>query len=613
MNDNTSAQSKTGGTTMSGSQDGAVNIEVSGDEMQAVAFIMPPVLTGKAVDVPDVKRALKQAGVVFGIVNNERIASFCEEGRLMPVDFLAAAGSQPGAGEDASITYTWMKDDAKAIDDVAKIDFRELNIVKSVKGGDVIAVRKPPTRGQEGVTVTGKKTPGEWGSDVSVKAGANVTSNPDNTQFIAALDGSPKLSDNTVSVDPVYRIAGDVDYSTGNINFAGALEIKGNVQDGFVVKAEGNISIGGNVQAAEVISGGDVAVAGGIITRHEGTVYAKGTISAKFIENSVVEADSDVIADRAIINSKVRSNNRIICTSREGKIMGGDIMAFHEIRAKHLGTEKETATVLRAGFKFDVFLKLAALEEKLAKILFESERIRKSLSSTKIAQGDAAMNMKKTLAQLDAQKVAIQQHLAAMRSKVQVNPFATVKGEEFIHPGAVIYIGGARERVAKALKFATLSADKEGGIALSAYDELSRSVKTTSVGSKEKQKTVLVVDDAKFMRNKLRNILENANFKVVAEAEDGRDAVALYNKHKPDVVTMDITMPNVDGITSLRAIKKLDPKARVVMISALGQKDKVRDSIIAGAMDFVIKPFIPEKVVEIIARIAGKDQGKDAN
>jgi len=531
----------------------------------------------------------------------------------MPVDFLAAAGSQPGAGEDASITYTWMKDDAKAIDDVAKIDFRELNIVKSVKGGDVIAVRKPPTRGQEGVTVTGKKTPGEWGSDVSVKAGANVTSNPDNTQFIAALDGSPKLSDNTVSVDPVYRIAGDVDYSTGNINFAGALEIKGNVQDGFVVKAEGNISIGGNVQAAEVISGGDVAVAGGIITRHEGTVYAKGTISAKFIENSVVEADSDVIADRAIINSKVRSNNRIICTSREGKIMGGDIMAFHEIRAKHLGTEKETATVLRAGFKFDVFLKLAALEEKLAKILFESERIRKSLSSTKIAQGDAAMNMKKTLAQLDAQKVAIQQHLAAMRSKVQVNPFATVKGEEFIHPGAVIYIGGARERVAKALKFATLSADKEGGIALSAYDELSRSVKTTSVGSKEKQKTVLVVDDAKFMRNKLRNILENANFKVVAEAEDGRDAVALYNKHKPDVVTMDITMPNVDGITSLRAIKKLDPKARVVMISALGQKDKVRDSIIAGAMDFVIKPFIPEKVVEIIARIAGKDQGKDAN
>jgi hypothetical protein len=598
---------------MSGSQDGAVNIEVSGDEMQAVAFIMPPVLTGKAVDVPDVKRALKQAGVVFGIVNNERIASFCEEGRLMPVDFLAAAGSQPGAGEDASITYTWMKDDAKAIDDVAKIDFRELNIVKSVKGGDVIAVRKPPTRGQEGVTVTGKKTPGEWGSDVSVKAGANVTSNPDNTQFIAALDGSPKLSDNTVSVDPVYRIAGDVDYSTGNINFAGALEIKGNVQDGFVVKAEGNISIGGNVQAAEVISGGDVAVAGGIITRHEGTVYAKGTISAKFIENSVVEADSDVIADRAIINSKVRSNNRIICTSREGKIMGGDIMAFHEIRAKHLGTEKETATVLRAGFKFDVFLKLAALEEKLAKILFESERIRKSLSSTKIAQGDAAMNMKKTLAQLDAQKVAIQQHLAAMRSKVQVNPFATVKGEEFIHPGAVIYIGGARERVAKALKFATLSADKEGGIALSAYDELSRSVKTTSVGSKEKQKTVLVVDDAKFMRNKLRNILENANFKVVAEAEDGRDAVALYNKHKPDVVTMDITMPNVDGITSLRAIKKLDPKARVVMISALGQKDKVRDSIIAGAMDFVIKPFIPEKVVEIIARIAGKDQGKDAN
>lgn len=612
MENSVTAQSKSGGSMMSGSNDGSVKIELSGDEMQAVAFIMPPGLDGRPMEVADVKRALKEAGVVSGVVNNERIAAFCEEGKLVPVDFLAAAGTQPGAGEDASITYTWLKEDAKAQDDVSKIDFRELNLVKSVRAGDVIAVRKPPTRGAEGETVTGKKTPGEWGSDISVKPGANVTCNPDNTQFVAAMDGSPKIANGVISVDPVYRIPGDVDYSTGNINFAGALEIKGNVQDGFVVKAEGNISIGGNVQAAEVIAGGDVAVAGGIITRHEGTVSARGSVSAKFIENSAVEADGDVIADRAIINSKVRSNNRVICTSREGKIMGGDIMAFHEIRAKHLGTDKETLTVLRAGFKFDVFLKLAALEEKLVKVLQESERIRKSLASAKTAQGDAVMNLKKNLAQLDSQKLAIQQHLAALRGKVQVNPFATVKGEEFIHPGTLIYIGGARERVAKALKFATLSADKEGGIALSAYDELSRSVKTTSVGTKEKQKTVLIVDDAKFMRNKLRNILENANFKVVAEAEDGRDAVGLYNKHKPDVVTMDITMPNVDGITSLRAIKKIDPKARVIMISALGQKDKVKDSIIAGAMDFVIKPFVPEKVVEIISRIASKEDGKEA-
>jgi two-component system, chemotaxis family, chemotaxis protein CheY len=120
------------------------------------------------------------------------------------------------------------------------------------------------------------------------------------------------------------------------------------------------------------------------------------------------------------------------------------------------------------------------------------------------------------------------------------------------------------------------------------------------------KKSILIVDDAKFMRNKLRSILEGAGFFIIGEAEDGRQAVQEYTKLKPDVTTMDITMPEVDGITSLKAIKKIDPKAKVVMISALGQKEKVRDSIFAGALDFIIKPFSPEKIVEIITRISEK-------
>lgn len=593
---------------MSGDINGKVKIDISGDQMSAEAYITPPEGAGKAVEVVDVKRALADAGVVFGIVNNERIASFVEEGRTLPVSFLAAAGKHPGNGNDASVKYPWMEEAGAALkDDMSKVDLRELNIVKSVKKGDVVALRTPPTRGEEGTAVNGNTTPGEWGSDVTLKAGANVSVSDDNCQYVAGVDGSPKVTSGTISVDPVYTINGDVDYSTGNVNFVGALDIRGSIQDGFVVKAEGNITIGGNVQAAEVISGGDIQVKGGIITRHEGSVSAKGNIYAKFIENSIVEADQDVIAERAIINSAVHSNRMVMCTSREGKIIGGDIMAFHEIRAKQLGTEKETLTVLRAGYKYDVFLKMSELEALLGKILEEIARGQKSQASAKTASAESLANLKKQMEQLEAQKMTLQRRVATLRTQVQVNPFATVKGEEFIHPACLIYIGSAREKISKALKFATLSADKEGGIALSSYDELSRSIKTTSVGSKEKQTSVLIVDDAKFMRTKLRNILENSNFKIAGEAEDGKQAVQLFSKLKPDVVTMDITMPNVDGITSLRAIKKIDPKARVVMISALGQKDKVKDSIVAGALDFIMKPFVPDKVVEIIHRIAGKE------
>ncbi len=594
---------------MSENRDGIVTVEISEDKMSAVAFIVPPDDFGKPVDVIDVKKALKAAGVVHGIVNNERIEAFVEEGKLIHVDFMAAAGTNPGFGQDATVTYTWKDTDeaSRTTDDGDRIDLRELNLVKSVKKGEVIAYKVPATRGEEGINVKGEKIPGEWGMEVSVKAGANVTASEDGTRLIADMDGSPKLVNGEVSVDPVYVVNGDVDYSTGNINFSGALDIKGNIADGFVVKAEGNITIGGNVQACEVISNGDIMVKGGIITRNEGAVIAKGSISAKFIENSEVEADGNVIVDRAIISSRVRSNGMIICTSREGKIMGGDIMAYHEIRAKHLGTDKETATYLRAGYKHDVYIKMSEMEKKLDEIVLKLESIRKSLRTSGTVANDKIEDYKKMAAKLEANKSTLQNKIASLKTRIHVNPFATVKGEEFIHPGCFVYIGASKERIRKPMKFATLSADKNtGGIALSSYDEMTGKMRTRSVGTKEKKKSVLVVDDAKFMRNKLKNILENANFNVLGEAEDGKIAVQLYSKLNPDVVTMDITMPNVDGLTALKAIKKMNPKANVIMISALGQKEKVKDAIIAGAKDFIIKPFVPDKVVEIINRVAGK-------
>jgi len=592
---------------MAQDKDGSVKIEISADQMQAVCYISPPDLDGKPVEVVDVKKALREAGVVHGIVNNERIQAFVEEAKMTPVDFLAAAGTPPGHGEDASIVYSWEKGDTKSSDNEdEKVDLRELNIVKSVKEGEVIAKKNLPTRGEEGISVTGEKTPGEWGTDIALKPGVNVCVSEDGAEFMATSDGSPKVAGNIISVDPVFTVNGDVDYSTGNINFAGALDIKGNIQDGFLVKAEGNITIGGNVQAAEVSSGGDVIVKGGIITRNEGVVAAKGSVFAKFIENSVVEAEKDVMAGRAIINSSIRCNGRVICTSREGKIMGGDIMAHHEIRARHLGTDKEARTVLRAGFNYDVYLKMAEVEKRLEKVALEMNGIQKSLTSTKTGKAELIAELKKNLKKLETDKMHLQRRIAQLRMQSQVNPLATVKGEQFIHPGCFIYIGGSTEKVTKPLKFATLMADKEGGIALSSYDEMSRSVTTKSVGTKEKKKKILVVDDAKFMRNKLKNILSNCNFHVVGEAEDGKQAAQLFAKLKPDVVTMDITMPNVDGITSLKAIKKINPDARVVMISALGQKDKITDSIVAGAMDFIIKPFVPDKVVEVLTRVANK-------
>jgi two-component system chemotaxis response regulator CheY len=115
--------------------------------------------------------------------------------------------------------------------------------------------------------------------------------------------------------------------------------------------------------------------------------------------------------------------------------------------------------------------------------------------------------------------------------------------------------------------------------------------------------TVLIVDDAEFMRLMLRDILDEMGLKTVGEAGDGCEALDLYRRLQPDLVALDITMPGRDGIATLREILAVDPEARVVMITALGQKDKVLESIQAGARDFIVKPFDPERVQATVGRL----------
>ena len=114
---------------------------------------------------------------------------------------------------------------------------------------------------------------------------------------------------------------------------------------------------------------------------------------------------------------------------------------------------------------------------------------------------------------------------------------------------------------------------------------------------------VLIVDDAAFMRMMIKDILEKNGFEVVGEASNGIKAVELYKKEQPDVVTMDITMPDMDGIESVKEIKAFDANAKIIMCSAMGQQSMVMDAIRAGAKDFIVKPFQADRVLEAINKV----------
>ncbi len=123
-------------------------------------------------------------------------------------------------------------------------------------------------------------------------------------------------------------------------------------------------------------------------------------------------------------------------------------------------------------------------------------------------------------------------------------------------------------------------------------------------------KRVVVVDDTAFMRMTLKNLLESFDYEVIGEGSNGYSAVALYKRLKPDIITMDITMPMKDGIEAVKEILAFDPEAKVIMVSAMGQKTKVIDAVTAGATDFIVKPFRPERLDEALARIEGREPGQ---
>lgn len=116
---------------------------------------------------------------------------------------------------------------------------------------------------------------------------------------------------------------------------------------------------------------------------------------------------------------------------------------------------------------------------------------------------------------------------------------------------------------------------------------------------------ILIVDDAAFMRMMIRDILTKNGFEVVGEAQDGAQAVEKFKELHPDLITMDITMPEMDGIAALKEIKKIEPNAKVIMCSAMGQQAMVIDAIQAGAKDFIVKPFQSDRVVEAINKTLG--------
>jgi len=578
-----------------------MRLEVSRDNFTAYLHVRQ----GKEPTLSEIKGLLAEEHITYGVKDDEKIEIFLNNMELYDYTLAIASGRPFTQGRDAEIVFNFQNGTKRVIlSDLTendRVDFRNVGIIASVKKDDVIAKKIPAEQGRRGITVYGQELPGEWGMDVMLKAGENVTLSEDGTEYLADIDGAPIVSGNSIRVDPVYIVDGDVDYESGNINFKGTVAIKGNVLDGFEVNASGDIIVENNVQSARLNAGGDVIVKRGILTRAKGLVYAEGDIYAKFIENSIVEAEGNIIVETAIMNSKVYTNSRVIALTDEGAIIGGETIAFDRVICRNLGSQAHPTTYVQVGFRYDVQRRYIEMLGQLRAIQKKVKEIQKNYEFASKADKedlDKLGKLRGDLLKLDRVKKQMQEDLVELNATRIFNNLSMIEVENTFFPGVVAYIGDACYNIKKEMTYSSLKWDVEQkNMYLSSFDESGREVRKDAKG---RAQSVLIIDDSKAVRKTLRLIFEKMGLNVVDEAEDGAIGMVKYKKYRPTLVTCDIAMVNMDGLETLRKIREDNPNAKVLMISSIKDKKKVLDCVVAGAFDYILKPFIPDRVVTVV-------------
>lgn len=230
---------------------------------------------------------------------------------------------------------------------VDRVDFYSQNSFVSVKQDQVIATVTPYARGIDGADIFGKPVIRKTVAAEKASVGKNARFSEDGKQVIACMTGCVHNERLKIWVEPQLDIPKDVDFSTGHISFEGDVAIGRNILDLFKVKVTGNLHVGGAIEAADVETGHDLIVHGGIVQKEKGHCKSGGTIHAKFITNSRLEADGDVIARKELANSHVVSGGRVVVEA--GPLMGGHVNARTGVVCHSLGSAACVRTMVELG------------------------------------------------------------------------------------------------------------------------------------------------------------------------------------------------------------------------------------------------------------------------
>lgn len=390
------------------SSDAVFVVDISKDELKATCTINPPTLGGADVTAEQIKKALTTQGVVAG-VSDEKINALVDS-PVYNEPVVVAEAVLPVDGRDAYMVYNFETDRSKIRAKEAangQVDFKELNLIQNVVEGQPLAQKILAEQGKAGKTLYGKYLEAKNGRDIQIPLGKNVKLDMDNRTVLAAINGQVLLLNGKICVEPVMEVDG-VNIKTGNITFLGTVVVKGSVEDGFDIKASGNIEVSGTVGRCHLESDGDIIVSSGVIGRDEGTITCGGSLWAKFIQNTTVQVEENVIVTDSIMNSSISAQKKIILQGKRAQITGGHLFATECVLAKNIGSVGGgTETVIEVGYDPKAkhrLEELLELQNNNVKTLEEIELDISTLENMKKIRKSIPKDKEENLQKLVAQK-----------------------------------------------------------------------------------------------------------------------------------------------------------------------------------------------------------------
>ena len=390
---------------------------LSAGQLAAWMLVFPP-MGGAELSRELLAKALEQNKIAFG-VDGEMLEKLPEAPDCYFHLQLLAKGRPAVDGKDGKIVDFFARQVEKEIkaDEFGQVDYTAISTIQNANKGDAICQLIPHTEGEPGMTVQGKDIPAKNGKKVTLPKGRNTEASEDGTKLLASQAGHVEFTGRTFQVKSVLDIPGNVDYSTGNINFLGDVHVRGDVCTGFFVRAVGSIRVDGVIEGA-VEAGADLIVGKGILGGPQSIIRAHRNVFAKYMENSRVQARENLTAD-CIVNCDVYSDGVVqVCTGR-GTIIGGRVSAGQGVSAKVVGSKAEGLTTILLGglpcaeYERELLLReIGEMEEQLQKLENQPDGPAKLSRLSKTRMKISVNRMK--LDQMDKDLAALHEALEGM-------------------------------------------------------------------------------------------------------------------------------------------------------------------------------------------------------